>query len=322
MQDFTHVICPVDFSEPALCALKVASSLAERFKRPLLLLNVLVPLPIYPVEPEALIVYTPPYFPDESQREAYAQQRLQELKAPLISRGIEVSSEVLQGPAGRTIVERVAHAPTALLVLGTHGYRGLQRFLLGSTTVEVLRRAVCPTITVRTSGLEGPVRQIGVGVDFSAACEPAIEAAAQMARAFGAQLHLIHVLTPVDFRGAAESSLPVFVAETNEATRHAAQEELQEIAGRLAGIDVIPVVLTNPSPYRELVRYTQEASIDLLALGTHGRTGLRRLFLGSLTERVLQLASCPVLSVKLPADIPDELTWRDVSEDLSLPLET
>ena len=159
---------------------------------------------------------------------------------------------------------------------------------------------------------------MGVGVDCAAGGEPAIEMAARWARLFGAELHLVHVMRPLEVPMTAETHIPLYVTQVGEATQMAVVKELEEIASRIQGVNVKRTVVVGENPWRDLVRYANDAKLDLIALGTHGRTGLRRLFLGSVAERALQLSPCPVLCVKLPSDIPAELSWREVTEDLKL----
>jgi nucleotide-binding universal stress UspA family protein len=121
-----------------------------------------------------------------------------------------------------------------------------------------------------------PVREILVATDFSDEAEAALRHAVEYARRFGARLHLLHVFSPGEV----------------EVTRLLAD------AAALAAPDV-PVIVssTGGDPAEEILRYAQRHPIDLIIMGSHGRSGFSRLLLGSIAERVLREATRPVLTV-------------------------
>lgn len=121
-----------------------------------------------------------------------------------------------------------------------------------------------------------PVREILVASDFSDEAEAALRHAIDYARRFGARLHLLHV----------------FCQGEVEVTRLLAD------AAALAAPDV-PVIISTigGDAAEEILRYALRGSIDLIVLGTHGRSGFSRMLLGSVAERVLRGARCPVLTV-------------------------
>lgn len=318
MVSYARIVCPTDFSETAGHALSAAVALSRLLQIPLELAHVVPPPPLFPTEPELGVALSPAATGDFGARRQQAEEQLQELAEHLRGEGVTVQWEVSEGSPGDVLLERYCRDPSTLFIIGTHGYRGFQKFVLGSTAIDLLRRASAPVMTVHSAPSWATIQSIGVGVDFSAACEPAIEAGVRLARAAHAQLHLVHIMNPVDVRIAAESQVPSYVSETHAAVRMAAMKELDDIADRIKDVDVFGSVQVSGNTYRSLVLYAQERQLDLLVLGTHGRSGLRRLFLGSVTERVLQLAPCPVLAVKLPQDVPAELSWRDVASDLNL----
>lgn len=133
------------------------------------------------------------------------------------------------------------------------------------------------------------VRQILFPSDFSPASEAARRVAVDMAREAGATLHVVHVVPPVT-----DPSLP-------------ARQLTQLAQGIGEGISVTTALL-NGCAGREIIRYAREKQIDLIVLGTHGRTGISRAILGSVAESVVRLAPCLVLSVPAalfePAAVP------------------
>ena len=122
-----------------------------------------------------------------------------------------------------------------------------------------------------------PVRQILFATDFSPSSEAAARVARDYARHFGARLHILHVVW-----AGTDPMMPPLLGKL--------AEEL--------GIDV-PVVtaVESGAPAARIVRYAERHGVDLIVVGTHGRTGVTRALLGSVAERVVRTAPCPVLAV-------------------------
>jgi nucleotide-binding universal stress UspA family protein len=129
---------------------------------------------------------------------------------------------------------------------------------------------------------ERPARQILIATDFSDSAEAAFHVAVQYARALHARLHLLHV----------------YWSDEVEVTRLLADAAAQ------AGSDVpVTVAGTGGDPAEEILRYAVRHPIDLIVVGTHGRTGVSRLLIGSVAERVVRGARCPVLVVPTPGGL-------------------
>jgi len=133
--------------------------------------------------------------------------------------------------------------------------------------------------------------------DFSDDAAAALEAAVELARRLGAQLHLLHVYQqPVDVLSPYGVAVPPNVGPE---LRAAAQSRLQKIAARISDLRVELHVAEGP-PALVIAEQAQTLGVDLVVMGTHGRTGLRHLLLGSVAERTMRSAPCPVLTVKAP----------------------
>ena len=139
-----------------------------------------------------------------------------------------------------------------------------------------------------------------VATDFSQASELAIDAAGMLARQFGATVYLVHVfdptpMAPVATRGDATAQVG---AEQDVETR--ILEGLQRLGDeRLEGVKRIePVVLTGASPADEICKYAAKKKIDMIVVSTHGRTGLAHLLIGSVAEKIVRHAPCPVLTLR------------------------
>lgn len=317
MQHLEYILCPVDFSTISEHALDTAVRLAQNLSLPIRLLHVLPPLPFQLTDPEVMISLSPAEFPSESVRLEVSQEKLEALAKRLSERGVKVELEVVSGAGGHSVADRLQSSPGALAVMGTHGYSSVQRFLLGSTTVESLRKATCPVVTVREPHPDARIERIGVAVDFSASCQPAVALASWLASRMGAEVHLIHITAPLELLAMGEGTVPAWFEEASRHHREQAEQELKELGKRLRDVKVHIHVGFGASEWRELAAYAGQAKLGLLVMGTHGRTGLKRLFLGSVTERTLQVAPCPVISVRLPEHIAEDLHWKDVRDTLN-----
>jgi nucleotide-binding universal stress UspA family protein len=145
------------------------------------------------------------------------------------------------------------------------------------------------------------LRRILCPVDFSTHSDHAMRYAAALAGKFGSELTLLHVVAPVVAALPGEAALQDLVQANTEEIEAACRERLDKMVGELAaqGMNVACRVL-NGVPYLEIIRYAQESETDLIVLGTHGRTGIAQLLIGSVAERVVRKAPCPVLTIKHP----------------------
>lgn len=142
------------------------------------------------------------------------------------------------------------------------------------------------------------VKHILVPCDFSRFSDAAIKTASDLAIAAKAELHLLHILGDSPFLGRTEP-------ETDR-VRHA-REQLDQQLQPLAVVELsIVKAVVSGAPHREICRYAQQHDIDLIVMGTHGRTGLAHVALGSVAEKVVATAPCQVLVVRHP-DQQDEL---------------
>ncbi len=135
--------------------------------------------------------------------------------------------------------------------------------------------------------------------DFSDAGNSALRAACGMADQFGAELHLLHVIQDVSViasYGAAEAYLPT---EWREEAREQAEKTLQDLPDSSwpAGTKVVHS-MAEGSPFYEILEYAKENDIDLIVMGTHGRTGLPHMLMGSVAEKVVREAQCAVLTIR------------------------
>jgi nucleotide-binding universal stress UspA family protein len=142
------------------------------------------------------------------------------------------------------------------------------------------------------------IRRVMHATDFSKASRPAFAMAVELAKANRAELILIHTLTLTPPFLGGEFITPQVWDEIESGARAAVQKQLDALIAktRKAGVRATSLIVLG-SPYEQIVRAARAKRVDVLVIGTHGRTGLPRFVLGSVAQRVLATASCPVLTV-------------------------
>jgi nucleotide-binding universal stress UspA family protein len=145
-----------------------------------------------------------------------------------------------------------------------------------------------------------PGRRILVPTDFSDTADAALERAIQLARALGASIDLLHVTAPVLVLPPPIDILPLPTLYPDLPQRIEAHLEERAARARAAGVTCNTVVRDGP-PHVEIGRVAEDSAVDLIAMGTHGRSGIGHAVLGSVAERVLHRARCPVLVVPVRA---------------------
>jgi nucleotide-binding universal stress UspA family protein len=138
-------------------------------------------------------------------------------------------------------------------------------------------------------------------IDFSESADHALRYAAALAETFSAELTLLHVVAPVVAALPGDTTLPDTLQADIDDLAEACRERLEQTVGKMAanGVPVQHKIL-NGVPFVEIIRYARESETDLIVMGTHGRTGLGHLLIGSVAERVVRKSPCPVLTVKHP----------------------
>ena len=137
-------------------------------------------------------------------------------------------------------------------------------------------------------------------IDFSDASRAALQVAAELARRFGAKVALFHAYPVPGYTfpdGSFVASTKMLEELADQARRHL--EEWKAIATGL-GITSVETATAVGEPAYEIVAYAKDKAVDLVVVGTHGRTGLTHALMGSVAERVVRKAPCPVLSVRPP----------------------
>jgi nucleotide-binding universal stress UspA family protein len=290
---FTALLVATDFSETAEAALDWAIEIARPQNASIRLvhgLTVPAPLPDY--------LPTTHDFGEDLRRAAEA--RLDEAAERVAEAGVSAEVDLRLGLPSQAILEVATEFDPDLIVVGTRGLTGLAHLLLGSTAERVVQRATAPVLTVHPddAGRHRPIATIVVPTDFSRDAEQALAVARRfLGRPGGARLVLVHAFhLPVEYT--AYGPIPTSVNYLKDVAADA-EERLGELAARFRAEGVeVSTVCREGYPPDVIVDVAAAEKADLVAMGTHGRSGLAHLFLGSTAERVVQRSPCPVMTVR------------------------
>jgi nucleotide-binding universal stress UspA family protein len=221
------------------------------------------------------------------------------------SLGYEPRCELLEGPVAPTLSKHARNIGADLIVMTSHGRGGVQRTWLGSVTDQLVRSSGIPVLVVRPAPDGSPVpfnpSEILVPLDGSDLAETVLKPAAALARLCDAEISLLQVVYPVPVPGDAGITFPAgHDEELTTLTRESASKYVGETALRLRneGVKASGVAIMGDDTLPQtLLKQARPGRVDLIAIATHGRGGLRRLILGSVADKLVRTAEVPVLVV-------------------------
>ena len=283
---FKTILCPLDFSEGSGHALRVASRLANESNAELVLVHVWYVPPVTDAGESML----PPDV--VKQMTGDVRRGLEAAVGDATALGVKrVKSDLLTGAPWQAIVDDAKQRAADLIVIGTHGRTGLSRIWLGSVAEQVVRHAPCSVLAVRVEGEAKPFTHALCPIDFSESSQDALDLASQLLGPSG-KATLLHVIDmPIAF--GAEAPLVNYEPDL----RKQSEATLATWSARAAGkLSVVTTQARFGRPIAQTIEMIDEdPSIDLVVMGSHGRTGLKRALLGSVAEKVVRHARCPVL---------------------------
>jgi nucleotide-binding universal stress UspA family protein len=307
---YRSLLVPLDGSPFGEHALPLALAVARRAGARLHLLHVEDPLPATG-SPEMTA-----FFDDDlaaqlrAHQQAYLDEAVRRVKAVA---AVPVTSALCPGDVAPTVAAEATRVGADLVVMATHARGPLGRFWLGSVADELVRQAPARLLLVRPEEFpadlqrEPALRHVLLPLDGTPLAEQMIEPAVALGSLLGAQFTLLRVLTPVvttpypalpgGTAGQLTASLIDRLQELQQHLRQQARDYLEQVADRLRGraLRVKTRVAVAEQPASAILQEAENQGADLIALETHGRRGLSRLFLGSVADKVVRGASVPVL---------------------------
>lgn len=215
---------------------------------------------------------------------------------------VRLHTQLLEGSVAETILEAATNIQADLIVMSSHGYSGLSRWLLSSVAERVLHSASCPVLIIRSPE---PPRHVLIPLDGSALSERALEPGVELAARLGGTVTLLRAVPMLETSlfERAEKIEPGMGRRMEQDLHAEAENYLRDLSAVHArsGLTINQSVTHTPAA-DSILHYAETHPVDVIAMSTHGRTGLRRWVYGSVTEKVLRGATYSMLVIR-PATI-------------------
>ena len=294
-----NLLVATDFSELARQAYGAAASLARAYDAKIHLVHQAEPVPYLYTGGS-----TTPQL-DEYYDRLYAQLE-QEAEQPAL-KNLRVSTQVLGTRLQSvTLVDFADSEQCDLIVMSTHGRSGLTHSLLGSFTEETARHAAVPVLTYRKQKLDAATfepRLVLVPFDLSENSKAVFSLLRLLGDRYDGEIKILHVFPEVSVRGDwGNAQERLRVAEETAST---IEKELRALCDKELPQLKTTVASRFGDAYREIIKESRMISPDLIVMATHGWTGLKHLYFGSVAEKTLRTSSCSVLTVR-PKRIQEE----------------
>lgn len=289
---YERILVPTDGSNVAAAAGDAAVKLARQFDADLHAIHVLedgdVSLDVSDEDDEELI--------------QYGRDTVRAIGERAAEDGVDVTSAVLDdgGSVHSVILDYTVEHEIDCIVMGTHGRSGISRFVLGSVAEQTLRESPVPVVTIHEDTVFDPeFESLLVPTDGSSCAYAALDHAIGLALATGAALHVVNVVDVKALTGNIDAGSIL------DALEEAGERAIDDAVKRAdeAGVSTVEANLMSGTPYRAICEYADEREIDGIVMGTHGRSGIERFVLGSVTERVVRHSDVPTFAIKDRAKI-------------------
>lgn len=290
-----RIVVPTDFSETGGVAVDLAGRLAGYYAAELHIVNV-VDATVY-----AYAGY--PFASLNKELTTGAEEALNKVELPEAGKQASVSRYILSGTPAREIVDHANRHEADLIVIGTHGHGAIARFFLGSVADRVVHEAECPVLVTKKpkgeikhpKAKDKPFTRILFPTDFSDTARLALDRAVALTEDMDAELYVLHVVDDSLISTHVEEERKIILKELRE---HALKEMHDQLPPELMeNFDTIGAVQRG-APAKKIAAYAEERHCDLIVMGTHGRTGIERALIGSIADKVIRGASCPVHLVR------------------------
>ncbi len=232
---------------------------------------------------------------------------LEERGQPLKAEGVNVSSQIYEGEAATAIIEEGQRQPNTLIVMSTHGRSGLTRWLLGSVATKVICGATNPLLLIHPQDeSKAPstpkLDSIVVPVDGSTIAEQILPHVAAVAKALQLSVKLVSVVPPFayfyTYTGTDYAPFPYMDVAKEEELLAMSYLEKTEAKLKKESVKSVEKLIVHGDPAASIVDAARDTPNSMVAMTTHGRSGVGRWFLGSVADRVVRYSGAPVLLVR------------------------
>ncbi len=286
------ILVPLDGSELAERVLPYASEIAQRAKAEILLLTSIQPVGIWDATATAI---------NWEREERVAQEYLDAQKERLQAAGVKVRVKREHGEAAAGILETAEAENVSLIAISTHGRSGITRWLFGSVADRIVQSSHVPLLMIRPDDKDvaAPTFQkMLVPLDGSETAASVLPFVEEMARLFGASLVLYHAVPPISAYPGFETVNPQLDGQVLQEMQQQAKELLSSTARELEGRGLhATVAVSIDLAVDGILHAAKETSADLIAIGTHGRSGIGRMVMGSVANAVMRRSELPCLLV-------------------------
>jgi nucleotide-binding universal stress UspA family protein len=299
MLKIKKILYPTDFSSCSKQAYAHALFIAEQYNAELHILHVIT------VHHDD--AYDPTYdYPDLEEYNLHLEKHAQAESDELIKRHKTSDVKIIKiqergySPSAN-ILQYAQNNNIDLIVMGTHGRRGLGYLFLGSVAEEVTRFARRPVYTIREQKPTIPVEKINrilVPIDLSKFSKQALHYANELCRDYDSELEVIHVVEdrvhPALY-ATGKSSIFDFMPDITKKSTKLINEMFDEIVGPKVKKKI---KIMEGVPAREILNYAEQKDVNMIVLTTHGASGLNQFFLGGVAEKIIRRSICPVFTIK------------------------
>jgi nucleotide-binding universal stress UspA family protein len=310
---FKRILVPLDGSDRAEQAIPVAARIARASGGTVILVQA-TPSPVdFRAEKKPLAEVYPENVIDEVKALAINYLDNARRMAELV--GVQTETRVKYGDVAPSILAAAETLEVDLIVMCSHGYSGFKRWALGSVAHKIVAHSPVPVLVLRDGGPTLATRSVSalVALDGSPLAESVLAPVVQLTTALAPSMHItLHLVRVVDLPatyGHGKFAANAFVDQLREDAKREAHAYLAAIAQRLVDgedaardLTVTTSIAVNPDVAEALMQMTEQqlhagGQFDLVAMATHGRGGLQRWVMGSVTERVLHATRLPMLIV-------------------------
>ena len=270
---------PVDFSDCANAAVEVALKIAEKAKAEIFFLHLFL---VHDNEPHVPVHENIYDRKPQNARHGQIRQNLSELVLKAEHMGIKATPVLVYNKGYDSIEDYISAYDIDLVVMGSHGERDIKQAMLGSNTRNLIRYAAAPVLVIKRPIDGFSVKKIVFASSFEEDSIRSFEAVKQIADMWQAEIHLLYVNTPYNFK------------ET-----HGSLVEMKRFMHQFPGVKYTPVIYNALNEEEGIHRYANDYKIDLISISTHGRKRFWQLLAHSVAETIAINEDIPVLIVNL-----------------------
>ena len=271
------ILVPTDFSEQADNALKVAAELAKKYHSEIYLLH-MIEMPLDLIDP----LHENSEIPEAIFFMKLAHQKFEKVKAHPALEGLTVHEAVQNNRAFEGIIDSAHKHGVDLIVMGSHGASGFKEIFVGSNTEKVVRTSDIPVLVIKNEHDNFEINNIVFACDFSNEYKKTYADTIKFAQDVNAKIHLLYVNTPSNFK-----------------SDHEINDMMTPFVASQPFSNYTFSIYNDTNVEEGILNFTKANDYDLIAMSTHGRSGLSHFFNGSISEDLVNHANRPVITFKI-----------------------